>query len=364
MLVTTYRTDATKSKGRDRDSQIAQGYRAGSTLSGLGQQFGITPEAVRQILVRRGVARRGTADLIHAEYDRFAAEHSAALHRVFDRTRSIDAVANEFPSHPRSWVHRVLASRKAEQTTKPRPNAWTDDELVTHLRQAVSEGADSMATYDAWRGKARPAKGARIPPPVMTYVRRFGSWNEAMGRVDPKHAPSRMRFTRWTAEESFASYAEYAAESRLRNDRPTLEAYAEWARARPGRPTAAAVKYYNLRAQPLTNPAPVAPARTGAASKTASSKTASSKTAARKKATSKTATSKTATKRAAAASKTTPTTKGGATVTPAAKQRLAKAAVPVARSANASATTEPRARSAATTKGARPVSRAAARTRP
>jgi hypothetical protein len=253
--------DTARPGGRDRDAAIARGYRSGSTLSALASEHGVTAEAVRQILVRRGVERRGTADLIHAEYARFAAEHSAALNRVFDRTHSIEAVADQFPDHPRSWVLRVLAPRKAEQPVKLRPNAWTDEELITNLRRAVTEGADSMATYDAWRTNARRAKGVRIPPPVMTFVRRFGSWNEAMARVDPKHAPSRARFTRWSAEESFASYAEYATETRQRNERPTLEAYGEWARLRPGRPTAAAVKYYNLRVQPLPGAVVATPAK-------------------------------------------------------------------------------------------------------
>jgi hypothetical protein len=185
---------------RDRDLRIVDGVvNEGRTLQDVGDEFGMTRERVRQIVLEYEPS--------FATERRRERHQRQALEAAVSTVRAMDAA--------RSTVARAGG---------PVERRFSDEDLLRLLREWTAEHGREPSTV-SWTGQ----------PTVTTFVKRFGSWTEAkrlagVGTADGRSGP---RVRRWSDEEVVETVLEFLLSE---PDNPKARfgsaSYMEWRRAR------------------------------------------------------------------------------------------------------------------------------------
>jgi hypothetical protein len=126
--------------------------------------------------------------------------------------------------------------------TPGRGQKYTDDQLLEMLRAWVRvHGEPATVT-----GISSPDKSDPWLPTPATYMKRFGSWNEACKRAGVKPGSySRRDYTRrWTYDDQIDAVADYLGED---GSEPTARGYEDWARQQENRPSLAVIRMQGHR---------------------------------------------------------------------------------------------------------------------
>jgi hypothetical protein len=125
--------------------------------------------------------------------------------------------------------------------TPVRSQKHTDDELIAMLRAWVQVHGEP-ATVTGISSTHEPP----VPTPA-TYMKRFGSWNEACRRagVQPGGYSRRNYARRWTYDDKVSSVIDYLTEVGV--DEGTARGYENWARGHEDRPSLAVIRMQGHR---------------------------------------------------------------------------------------------------------------------
>jgi len=231
------RQKSTSNTNGERDSAIAVAYAEGQTLEQIGSQYNITRERVRQILAAQNVRRHTPGSRAALTKETFMNENGQAIDEAFDRLRSVRLVIDELKGTPAgvaAWITDRLKERKNESIVwNSAEKVWSNDQLLDVLRKAHGDIGDGMSAsgYNKWR-----MSSSTTSYPTHTMISwRFNTWNEALKEAGlPVNQPNRTYSRTWTVDDVFAAVANYMAEERLRNTRPTFSGYEAYAKQRKG----------------------------------------------------------------------------------------------------------------------------------
>lgn len=173
--------------GDDRIRQIVRLYSAGATLEQVGEEFGITRERVRQLIVDAGyevsaLKRKGA----RARRRRMLAEHDQAIRDLLTQGKPpvdvaaalglpLDVVREVDSSNPDYARHRKVSRTKSHTVKYP------DEDVIECLVEAnrTLGGVLTTKVYDNFaRGRSLP--DGRPWPTHQTAGLRFGSWRAAL----------------------------------------------------------------------------------------------------------------------------------------------------------------------------------------
>lgn len=229
----------------DRDERMIQMYESGSTLTAIGDYFGLTRERVRQILSAKGVRRRTAAEHSSSVRERVMEQHAARIDALFDELRSVSRVASELKDSgiPVRWIEQHLAPRKKESLrTHHVPQLWTNEAILEVLREASrGTGTVTIPSYQKWRNDA--LVGGRKPPTHSVIAWRFGTWRNALASAGLVGQPPRRSYKRrWTREDAISAVSEYVSGLKDSDKRPTFSGYDIWSRTNPNVPSGAYIR--------------------------------------------------------------------------------------------------------------------------
>ena len=193
-----------------------------STLEEVGNELGITKEAVRLRLRGLGIAPRPLTDTIRLRARRETAIHADALRRAFYETRSLEETAE---------------LRAPRNSTKK----YSEGDLVASLREAAGTASGNLtaANYAMYVARNPQLPDGRPRPGKQVMALRYGSWRGALEAaelpVDPPAGPQK--------EFDEADAVRAVVECwRAVGRPPTAARYDEWQRAHGGLPSGAAVR--------------------------------------------------------------------------------------------------------------------------
>jgi Homing endonuclease associated repeat/Sigma-70, region 4 len=213
-------------------------YQDGATLEEVGKRYEITRERVRQLFNKAGLATRSRKEASERKRDtvtRRIEEHRKQIVQGFLDTRNLDAAAAEHDlpvSAVKAILKEALPSHEYRALTyKPWPKQYTNDELISFLRQAgaAQDGILSLASYRRFAGTRR--KGRKWPTP-QTYSTRFGSCVKALHAAGMQaNVPHTWGGKRFDVDECLAAVRAVAQEL---GKPPTRQEYEQCARDSEG----------------------------------------------------------------------------------------------------------------------------------
>lgn len=174
-MTATLEGPAVATTDRDhRDSAIARAVvEGGRTLNDVGQEFGLTRERVRQIVMAHDPEFSG---------------------RQRQRERRDERRAKQVRRRQQQLEDAAASGRTSVSETGARQQyRYSEEELLQRLRDFAATHEGAAPTTTAWVDE-------HCSPSVMIYVKRFGSWAEAKRRAGFE-TTSRGRRSRWSREE-------------------------------------------------------------------------------------------------------------------------------------------------------------------
>jgi Homing endonuclease associated repeat len=213
-----------------RDATIIADYQSGKTLKQVATRHGLTAERVRQILRDHNIQRRTPGQHGNTAYTVWATTHGDAIVAQMRANGSVrQTIAALAADHPKAWLRRLAQERitRAERLKHRRGPAYTDTELLTHLRtKAYGTGHLSGKDYDERRIAGEPA--------LATYVLRFGSWSEACRQAGLNaHVRANPPKRRWTEMDMLQAVRQYAEHADTTGEIPTVLGYDAWRKTQP-----------------------------------------------------------------------------------------------------------------------------------
>jgi hypothetical protein len=169
----------------ERVEAMALRYARGEPLHSIGADFGVSKEAVRQLLLRRGYVTPGAGSRARRAQARQAdAERRVEILAELERspvTLTRAEAAQRFGLSP-ARVSELLGEDAFRVLKWPsvRPSTFTDEDILAGLRTvagALGTATLTRAGYDAARrDHGQLASGVRV-------IQRFGSWSAAVDRA-------------------------------------------------------------------------------------------------------------------------------------------------------------------------------------
>ncbi len=225
----------------ERDAAIVALRAEGHTLAAIAEEFGMTRERVRQIVVKNGGADRAEVRRVRAAQDEqshLALRNRCLAHLDSHAGLTLDALAVAMGATPGDVRAALGSDARRLLAPKPRhqPGRLSDEELLGELRLAsgLIRGPLTGGAYD------RIARGLGLHS-RMHLIHRFGTWIAACERagVTPGQ-PRRGAYRRaWTSEQMLAWVARYL---RQPDSRGTFSDYSAFARRTPGAPSGETVR--------------------------------------------------------------------------------------------------------------------------
>lgn len=223
----------------DRTTSMVVDYARGATLDAIGKKWGVTREAVRQII--NGKSEVTVPEL--KEYRRIVAQEERSLLRAGLRAWSesnrgvgLEVAAREF-GVAAEQVAELLGKRADLHRANPRRRTTamraTEEELLDLLRQFHAEtGQTTAAGYTAWTR-------TRGVPGHQTVAIRFGRWNAALAAAGIRQAEPVPRESKYTADDLWAA----AIEAFSAPDGPVTHLeFVAWLQEREGMPSDALIR--------------------------------------------------------------------------------------------------------------------------
>lgn len=237
-------------KTSDRAKRIVDRYVSGATLEEVGQEFKLTRERIRQIIVRAGystaslrkkgrtVRKRRIFEIYRPEIESLLAEGKApnevarALRLPLDLVAIADAADPEY-SRRRKTLRRKVSSPK-----------YTNEEVLDCLRSANRILGGVLTTAEYGRvARQRTFPDGRPWPTQQTAILRFGSWRAALGQAGLPFNPSTPIAGKRVFEASHCIDALIEVERAL-GHLPSVKEYERYARQMGGAlPSAATVRH-------------------------------------------------------------------------------------------------------------------------
>src|SRR4051812_43797460 len=224
----------TRDWSREEVTAIHRHFMNGATLRELGQEYGATHEAIRQLFQQFDLSTdRPMPQTIRSYTGVISAwRREEEIIEAYKELGTIDAVA-ERTSLPRHAVADVLDSMTLRQLYRRRGETASriEESDVIDALQKAAELCGEPLTIPAYRSIA-PEQGF---PSDLTVTRMFGnSWGEACKAAGVKANPSKGK-RGITKDECIASIRECAREL----DRISYEIYSKWAKenGKPSGPT-------------------------------------------------------------------------------------------------------------------------------
>lgn len=216
--------------------------RQGWALRRIGDEFGLSHERVRQLLVpfpeaaaQARASRRRAAVAERRRAEDLVLASAPSLDTVFRRVHNDDVVAERFPELDRRLVKAYLRRQFA---TAPRrgPVAakhWSVDEILASI--IASAGPDGVATgsrYGAWRESVLARGGAA--PSRPTIHNRFGSWNRAVRQAGLVPGRGRARYDRQWSDDAIEAVVARFVDDQVRTGRSLRWVrFDEWLQSQP-----------------------------------------------------------------------------------------------------------------------------------
>jgi Homing endonuclease associated repeat/Sigma-70, region 4 len=213
-------------------------YATGATLEEVGARFGLTRERVRQVFRDAGLPTRSITETQSLRRDRAVHQHSEEICAAFSRYQDVADVARELDI-PRVVVKEVVEAhfpppmrRRHRKAATPK---YSVEELIACLREASAAvgGPLTVGGYARY-AEGRQAEDSRSWPSTHTYVKRFGSWRNALLRARLPVAPSRRSRSRRKFSDQDCIHALREAAETIEQV-PTITAYNDIARSSRGR---------------------------------------------------------------------------------------------------------------------------------
>ena len=214
---------------QQRDSYIVERRKEGDTLQAIGDEVGLTREAVRLIINRHNGPNASESKSIKQRKLRKRVEDLIVL---AERPTAI-SIGESLGISP-TKVRRSLGRKKKELLTKDQPSIqrYSDEELLEILRISASKVSGILS--------ANEYKKLGLGPTVAVYLSRFGSWANACREagVSPGDAPR--TYTRRHSEEDMLDYVRsYLADPRTSG---SADGYDKWQKKVDGAPSLALIR--------------------------------------------------------------------------------------------------------------------------
>lgn len=231
---------------RERNADFVRMYAAGATLQEIGQKYGITREAVRQILVK---CSQGLDLSFKEATDALKAAREAEAH-AYQESRVL-AWSQQNPGLPLSQAEKDLGMDAAQVRRylqdrvkyHPRPTSetqrgnrqrWSDEDLLQMIRQCKEEtGRITANCFNQW-------SVARGGPTKQTPTNRFGTWAQAVEQAGVSGTYAVQRKRAYQETDFWAALVEYCQSS---TDNFSVEGYENWQREKENRPSATLLRY-------------------------------------------------------------------------------------------------------------------------
>lgn len=221
---------------------VMQSQRArGLTLKQIGDNFGVTPERVRQLLspfpnMKRVASQAASERRAKMREEKLAQilSQSEQIDVFFTQVYQIQPVVDHFPELDGPLLIKYLKDKfKLAPRTQRKLSKWTDEQILVSLRLAA-EVTPSMSVkqYVLWRQDAT-ANGIESPSSA-TVVNRFGGWNNAVLAAGLQTRPSRNNYQRkWTDEDLEGVLSKFVNDQRATGGSLRVTRFREWLAAQP-----------------------------------------------------------------------------------------------------------------------------------
>lgn len=206
---------------------------------------GISREAVRLRLNKRGIKPRGNAETLRLRELREISAHASTIKETFFVTRSeshvADATGLSMPAVRRYLDREIPDWRVLTRVARDTRKRFSETEMIASLRDASQDDSIplTMAVYREYLKSEPVLADGRPRPGVQIVTLRFGSWNAAVRAAGLPANPHGGPAKEFDAAGAITAVADCWREL---GSPPSGEAYDAWQVGRPGSPSAATIR--------------------------------------------------------------------------------------------------------------------------